>query len=125
MIHDMISSLVLLVLRSATAGAPAKEAAEELLRRASSNGASGTTDGASTTGKKPFDGRAFRRSLGKTGRYQRQPRNDPASLALMEEHGVGYRQDSFSHIPQTGFSNHCHTVVAKRRRKGARATGPG
>lgn len=37
-----------------------------------------------------FDGRAFRRGLGKTGRYQRTPVNDAASLALMEEHGVGY-----------------------------------
>ena len=38
----------------------------------------------------PFDGRAFRRSLGKTGRYTRNPRNDKESLALMDEHGVGY-----------------------------------
>ena len=65
-----------------------EEAAEELLRRAS-----GAGHGASSSGqarKEPFDGRAFRRSLGKTGRYQRQPKNDAASLALMEEHGVGY-----------------------------------
>lgn len=59
------------------------ETAEELLERASSNG-----NGAAA--KKPFDGRAFRRALGRTGRYQRNPVNDPASLALMEEHGVGY-----------------------------------
>ena len=62
---------------------PGTETAEDLLQRASSNG----NDAAA---KKPFDGRAFRRSLGKTGRYQRNPINDPASLALMEEHGVGY-----------------------------------
>ena len=37
-----------------------------------------------------FDGRAFRRSLGKTGRYIRNPVNDKDSLALMEAHGVGY-----------------------------------
>lgn len=37
-----------------------------------------------------FDARAFRRSLNKTGRYTRQPINDPVSLGLMEEHGVGY-----------------------------------
>lgn len=37
-----------------------------------------------------FDGRAFRRGLNKTGRYVRQPSNDKESLALMEEHGVGY-----------------------------------
>ena len=60
------------------------ETAEELLERASSNG------NAAAAAKKPFDGRAFRRALGRTGRYQRNPVNDPASLALMEEHGVGY-----------------------------------
>lgn len=37
-----------------------------------------------------FDGRAFRRGLGKTGRYIRNPINDKDSLALMETHGVGY-----------------------------------
>lgn len=37
-----------------------------------------------------FDGRAFRRGLGKTGRYIRNPVNDKDSLALMEAHGVGY-----------------------------------
>jgi len=74
--------------------APGTETAEELLQRAASSGngsggnGSGGADGAAA--KKPFDGRAFRRSLGKTGRYQRNPINDPASLALMEEHGVGY-----------------------------------
>jgi 4-hydroxy-3-methylbut-2-enyl diphosphate reductase len=36
------------------------------------------------------DARAFRRSLNQTGRYTRKPSNDPDSLALMEEHGVGY-----------------------------------
>ena len=37
-----------------------------------------------------FDGRAFRRTLGKSGKYIRNPVNDKASLALMETHGVGY-----------------------------------
>ena len=37
-----------------------------------------------------FDPRAFRRSLNQTGRYTRKPSNDPNSLELMEEHGVGY-----------------------------------
>ena len=36
------------------------------------------------------DGRSIRRSLNQTGRYTRQPRDDPTSQALMEEHGVGY-----------------------------------
>jgi len=81
-----------------TAGAPAKEAAEDLLRRASGNGAevpagsTPPTPGVDVGPKKEkFDGRAFRRSLGKTGRYVRTPVHDAASLALMEEHGVGYR----------------------------------
>lgn len=57
------------------------ETAEQLLERASSSGSS----------KEPrIDGRAFRRSLTKTGRYVRNPANDAESLALMEEHGVGY-----------------------------------
>jgi 4-hydroxy-3-methylbut-2-enyl diphosphate reductase len=59
------------------------ETAEQLLERASSSGGSGS--------KEPrIDGRAFRRSLTKTGRYVRNPANDAESLALMEEHGVGY-----------------------------------
>lgn len=79
-------------------GALAKEAAEDLLRRASGNGAevpAGSTPpppGVDAAEKKvAFDGRAFRRSLGRSGRYQRVPVHDAASLALMEEHGVGYR----------------------------------
>ncbi|KXZ43848.1 hypothetical protein GPECTOR_79g127 [Gonium pectorale] len=36
------------------------------------------------------DGRALRRSLNQTGRYVRQPRNDPISQQKMDEHGVGY-----------------------------------
>ena len=59
------------------------ETAEQLLERASYSGGSGS--------KEPrIDGRAFRRSLTKTGRYVRNPANDAESLALMEEHGVGY-----------------------------------
>lgn len=37
-----------------------------------------------------FNAKAFRRSLNKTGRYTRQPTNDKESLALMDDHGVGY-----------------------------------
>ena len=40
--------------------------------------------------KARFDGRAFRRNLGRSGRYIRNPINDKDSLALMETHGVGY-----------------------------------
>ncbi|GLC46853.1 hypothetical protein PLESTB_001541300 [Pleodorina starrii] len=36
------------------------------------------------------DGRALRRSLNQTGRYVRQPTNDPVSQQRMDEHGVGY-----------------------------------
>eukprot|EP00873_Tetraselmis_striata_P041227 jgi/Tetstr1/461491/TSEL_006597.t1 len=36
------------------------------------------------------DGRTFRRSLNKTGRYIRKPINDADSLELMDDHGVGY-----------------------------------
>ncbi len=36
------------------------------------------------------DGRSIRRSLNQTGRYTRQPKDDPTSDALMETHGVGY-----------------------------------
>ncbi len=36
------------------------------------------------------DGRSLRRSLNQTGRYVRQPTNDPVSQRLMDEHGVGY-----------------------------------
>jgi 4-hydroxy-3-methylbut-2-enyl diphosphate reductase len=36
------------------------------------------------------DGRAVRRSLNSTGRYVRQPTNDPASQLKMERDGVGY-----------------------------------
>jgi hypothetical protein len=50
------------------------DSAEKILERASS----------------ASDGRAFRRSLNKTGRYIRKPVNDPDSLELMDEHGVGY-----------------------------------
>ena len=36
------------------------------------------------------DGRSVRRSLNQTGRYMRQPKKDPQSAQLMEDHGVGY-----------------------------------
>lgn len=70
--------------RRALAAAPCAtaqevESAKQVLERASAEG----------KGER-FDGRAFRRSLNQTGRYTRKPSNDPSSLALMEEHGVGY-----------------------------------
>eukprot|EP01023_Acetabularia_acetabulum_P009603 TRINITY_DN14336_c0_g1_i1.p1 TRINITY_DN14336_c0_g1~~TRINITY_DN14336_c0_g1_i1.p1 ORF type:complete len:494 (+),score=99.89 TRINITY_DN14336_c0_g1_i1:50-1483(+) len=43
-----------------------------------------------TTSKRDFDPKAFRRSLNKSGRYQRNPTNDAASQTVIEEHGVGY-----------------------------------
>ena len=89
------------------AGSPEAKAAEELLLRASSGGSEvpdgstppapgvdvGPKTEAAQAGKLPGNGTgiAFRRSLNKTGRYQRNPVHDNASLALMEEHGVGYR----------------------------------
>ncbi len=57
------------------------KASEDLLNRASSSGAAEPA---------PFNAKAFRRSLNSTGRYTRQPTNDKESLALMDEHGVGY-----------------------------------
>lgn len=65
-------------------GTASTETAEDLVQRASS---SGSGAGASAP---QLDGRAFRRSLNKTGRYIRKPIDDADSLALMEEHGVGY-----------------------------------
>ncbi|KAK9835932.1 hypothetical protein WJX84_010530 [Apatococcus fuscideae] len=65
------------------------EAAEELLERASSSSSS-TPDVSNGTGAVRLDGKAFRRALGKNGKYIRQPKNDPDSLALMDTHGVGY-----------------------------------
>ena len=69
------------------------ESAEELLQRATSSTPSSSGNGnGNGNGSAPlrFDGRAFRRALNKTGRYVRQPVDDAESLALMEEHGVGY-----------------------------------
>lgn len=57
------------------------KASEDLLERAATSGAQAPAN---------FNAKAFRRSLNKTGRYTRQPTNDKASLALMDEHGVGY-----------------------------------
>ena len=65
--------------------------AEELLKRASSGDAETSTSTATAAAAATrFDGRAFRRALAGSGRYQRKPKNDKDSLALMEEHGVGY-----------------------------------
>ena len=68
------------------------QAAEDLLNRARGGEASTSTSNGHSNGAPPerFDGRAFRRKLASSGRYQRNPRNDKDSLALMEEHGVGY-----------------------------------
>lgn len=60
----------------------ASETASELLQRAAEPAEGGKAEF--------FDGRAFRRSLGKTGRYTRNPKNDQESLDLMDVHGVGY-----------------------------------
>lgn len=60
----------------------AASAAKEILERAA--------DRSEGSGAAKFDARAFRRSLNTTGRYTRKPSNDPESLQLMEEHGVGY-----------------------------------
>jgi len=57
------------------------KASEDLLNRASSSSAAPAP---------AFNAKAFRRSLKSTGRYTRQPTNDKESLALMDEHGVGY-----------------------------------
>jgi hypothetical protein len=57
------------------------KASEELLDRAATSGANVP---------EAFNAKAFRRSLNKTGRYTRQPTNDKESLALMDDHGVGY-----------------------------------
>ncbi|KAG2485361.1 hypothetical protein HYH03_015854 [Edaphochlamys debaryana] len=45
---------------------------------------------AGTTETNVVDGRTLRRSLNQTGRYVRQPTNDPVSQSKMDEHGVGY-----------------------------------
>lgn len=45
---------------------------------------------AAGTETEKVDGRSLRRSLNQTGRYVRQPTNDPVSQRLMDEHGVGY-----------------------------------
>lgn len=72
---------------AACTGTEQRTPADNLLHEASSK-----TDSIpdSVPEKVRFDGRAFRRSLGKTGRYVRNPVNDKDSLALMENHGVGY-----------------------------------
>jgi 4-hydroxy-3-methylbut-2-en-1-yl diphosphate reductase len=51
-----------------------------------------------------FDARGFRRSLNQTGRYTRKPSNDPDSLSLMEEHGVGYSTSGLvAQMRETGY----------------------
>ena len=70
-----------------TLDAAGTESAQELLERAAESSGADLGNGG---GPVRFDGRAFRRGLNKTGRYVRQPSNDKESLALMEEHGVGY-----------------------------------
>lgn len=73
--------------RAAAAAAPRRsrcmaQSSKEVLERAADR-SQGEAD-------PTFDARAFRRSLNSTGRYTRKPSNDPDSLQLMEEHGVGY-----------------------------------
>lgn len=67
--------------RLAASAAPSSSAKEVLERAA---------DRSEGSAENKFDARAFRRSLNTTGRYTRKPSNDPDSLQLMEEHGVGY-----------------------------------
>jgi hypothetical protein len=52
--------------------------------------ATGRPPPACPAGNERVDGRNIRRSLNQTGRYVRQPTNDPVSQQLMEDHGVGY-----------------------------------
>ncbi|EFN56438.1 hypothetical protein CHLNCDRAFT_59658 [Chlorella variabilis] len=73
--------LPLRVAAAAEVQQPSSSSAKEVLERAADRTGA---DGAA------FDPRAFRRSLNSTGRYTRKPSNDPDSLSLMEEHGVGY-----------------------------------
>ena len=77
----------LLPLIDAWCNAAGTESAQELLERAAESSGADLGNGDAPV---RFDGRAFRRALNKTGRYVRQPSNDKESLALMEEHGVGY-----------------------------------
>jgi hypothetical protein len=71
--------------------------ASEVLERAADRSSAGQGE--------PFDARAFRRSLNSTGRYTRKPSNDPDSLSLMEEHGVGYSTSGLvAQMREQGYS---------------------
>ena len=79
---------------AAAAAAPPLPRGRRGLRVAAQSGAKDVLERAADRSSQPadpaFDARAFRRSLNSTGRYTRKPSNDPESLQLMEEHGVGY-----------------------------------
>lgn len=75
----------------------AADAAKDVLERAA--------DRSTPPAREPgFDARGFRRSLNTTGRYTRKPSNDPDSLQLMEEHGVGYSTTGLvAQMRETGY----------------------
>ena len=85
--HCSFLTFLLPPLMIARCNAAGTESAQELLERAAESSGANLGNGDAPI---RFDGRAFRRALNKTGRYVRQPSNDKESLALMEEHGVGY-----------------------------------
>ncbi|PSC68040.1 4-hydroxy-3-methylbut-2-enyl diphosphate reductase [Micractinium conductrix] len=84
-------------LRRGVAACAAGGSAKEVLERAA--------DRSEPANEPGFDARAFRRSLNTTGRYTRKPSNDPDSLALMEEHGVGYSTSGLvAQMRETGYA---------------------
>ncbi len=91
---------------SSSDAAPSRRCSTARLHvRAEAQVAEAGPDSAPSSEKNPrFDARAFRRSLGATGRYVRKPENDAESLALMEEHGVGYSSSGLvAQMRDTGF----------------------
>eukprot|EP00667_Euglena_gracilis_P008422 EG_transcript_8528 len=61
-----------------------------------------------------FDARAFRRSLNKTGRYNRKVLKDAESVALMESDGVGYSRTGLVAQMRTGSFEHTEGDVTVR-----------
>jgi 4-hydroxy-3-methylbut-2-enyl diphosphate reductase len=61
-----------------------------------------------------FDPRAFRRSLNKTGRYNRKVLKDAESLALMESDGVGYSRSGLVAQMRSGTFEHTQGDVTVR-----------
>jgi 4-hydroxy-3-methylbut-2-enyl diphosphate reductase len=87
--------------------APLRVAATADVQQPSSSAAKEALEAAADRTPTPaaFDARAFRRSLNATGRYTRKPSNDPESLNLMEEHGVGYSTTGLvAQIRETGYA---------------------